>query len=381
MAFKLFTLLLLAVEALSLAVPASHEIHEKRGALNQRWTKRSRISARSILPVRIGLAQNLEGAEAHLMDVSDPHSPNFGKYWTPEQIVETFKPSEDTVATVREWLTSSGIAPSRIVHSDNKAWLAFDAFGEEAERLLHTEFYEHEDSISESRMPACDQYHLPSYIRKHVDYVTPGIRLTAPSSAGSTKLRKRSISGSTHKKRSAQAGLRRPTLKTVAPGYVLAGNSSDLSTCDEAITPACLAALYKIPPTDKSQKPVASNVMGIYESDLQFWDQLSLNLFFRNFTPYIPQGTHPSLKSIDGGIAQTTNVSMDGGEVELDLQLAYPIVYPQTITIWDEDDIPYQTIESNTYNSGFNTFLDAIDGSYCTYSAFGETGDSPLDPR
>lgn len=24
--------------------------------------------------------------------------------------------------------------------------------------------------------------------------------------------------------------------------------------------------------------------------------------------------------------------------------------------------------------------MDAIDGSYCTYSAFGETGNSPLDP-
>ncbi|KAG9915452.1 aorsin, partial [Aureobasidium melanogenum] len=30
----------------------------------------------------------------------------------------------------------------------------------------------------------------------------------------------------------------------------------------------------------------------------------------------------------------------------------------------------------------FNTFFDAIDGSYCTYSAYGETGDDPvLDPK
>ena len=27
-----------------------------------------------------------------------------------------------------------------------------------------------------------------------------------------------------------------------------------------------------------------------------------------------------------------------------------------------------------------NNFFDAIDGSYCTFSAFGETGNSPLDP-
>jgi len=41
---------------------------------------------------------------------------------------------------------NSGIAEQRITHSDNKAWLAFDATAEEAEGLLHTEYhgYEHE---------------------------------------------------------------------------------------------------------------------------------------------------------------------------------------------------------------------------------------------
>jgi hypothetical protein len=33
-----------------------------------------------------------------------------------------------------------------------------------------------------------------------------------------------------------------------------------------------------------------------------------------------------------------------------------------------------------TYEGFLNNFLDAIDGSYCSYSAFGETGNSPLDP-
>ncbi len=39
------------------------------------------------------------------------------------------------------------------------------------------------------------------------------------------------------------------------------------------------------------------------------------------------------------------------------------------------DDAYSQTYKH--YKDGlFNTFLDAIDGSYCTYSAFGETGDN-----
>lgn len=37
--------------------------------------------------------------------------------------------------------------------------------------------------------------------------------------------------------------------------------------------------------------------------------------------------------------------------------------------------------ESNyTFNGFLNNFLDAIDGSYCSYSSNGETGNSPLDP-
>ena len=56
-----------------------------------------------------------------------------------------------------------------------------------------------------------------------------------------------------------------------------------------------------------------------------------------------------------------------------------PIVYPQTATVFHTDDWYW----SSNYNSPalFNTFLDALDGSYCTYTAFNETGNDPnLDP-
>lgn len=66
----------------------------------------------------------------------------------------------------------------------------------------------------------------------------------------------------------------------------------------------------------------------------------------------------------------------------MDFQLSYPIVYPQKITLFQVDDVVYEAYENDTYTfSFFNTFLDALDGSYCTYSAFGETGDDPtVDP-
>lgn len=119
--------------------------------------------------------------------------------------------------------------------------------------------------------------------------------------------------------------------------------------------------------------------MGIYETLLEFWSQKDLNSFFTAFAPHIPNGTHPKDNDIDGAVAVTRNASLDGGEVMLDLQLAYPIVYPQTITVWDEEDLNYQGLGNISFVGGFNQWLDAIDGSYCTYRAYGETGDDTKD--
>lgn len=91
----------------------------------------------------------------------------------------------------------------------------------------------------------------------------------------------------------------------------------------------------------------------------------------------IPQGTHPELKAIDGAKAPT-NVVNAGPESDLDFQVAYPLIHPQGTVLFQTDDMVY---ENNYTFSGFlNNFLDAIDGSYCSYSAYGQTGNSDLDP-
>lgn len=120
--------------------------------------------------------------------------------------------------------------------------------------------------------------------------------------------------------------------------------------------------------------------MGIFEEG-DYYTQEDLNSFFANFTSYIPNGTHPILDSIDGGYAPTANLSQAGGESNLDFELAIPIIYPQTTTLYQTDDHYYAFGGNGTTTGIFNTFLDAIDGSYCTYSAYGETGNDPsLDP-
>ena len=374
----LFRILLSSLSILcvgGVAIPSTYEVHERRETLHPRWLKGSRIAPYSTLPMRVGLAQNFENAEEYLMEVSDPDSPKFGQYWSSEEVIEKFKPSDIAIKAVHDWLTGSGIAASRIAHSDNKGWLAFDATGAEAEALLHTEFYEHHDTVSGGRMPACEAYHLPSSIREHVDYITPGIKLMVPTGSVSQIGRK-----DLNHKRDLLHGLRKAPSDYQRSAQA-SSSSANLSTCDQAITPACIAALYRIPPTNKNETPVADNALGIFESEAEYYAQEDLDSFFQNFTKYIPQGTHPELAAIDGGLGPTSNVSDAGGEADLDLQLAYPIVYPQSIILYDVDDPLYQLNPNITYTFGFNTFLDALDGSYCNYTAYGETGDSSIDPQ
>ena len=48
------------------------------------------------------------------------------------------------------------------------------------------------------------------------------------------------------------------------------------------------------------------------------------------------------------------------------------MIQPQNITLYQVDD----DIEAFT-DGGFNTFLDALDGSYYNYTAYGITGNTP----
>lgn len=124
------------------------------------------------------------------------------------------------------------------------------------------------------------------------------------------------------------------------------------------------------------------NSLGIYE-DGDYYAQGDIDLFFAEYAPYVPQGTAPILNGIDGGEAPVAQDSpLNTGESDIDLDMAFSLIYPQTVTLYQTDDAIYAAEESNgTYEGFLNTFLDALDGSYCNYTAYGITGDSPgIDP-
>lgn len=316
--------IVLSGTVLGLAVPETHVVHERRHVAHPRINKR--MAPNAVLPMRIGLRQDdsaLQSAEEWLMEVSHPSSPKYGQHWSSDEVIAAFRPSDESVDTVANWLIESGISRERLTHSGNKAWLAFDATVEEAEKLLHTEYFH--DGIDGDRgaLVGCNQYHLPKHIQAHVDYVTPGLKTTMLD-----------LRPSSSKKRSSQAkrsgektigSRRRPqSLKFKArPEVSTYSNSSDLANCDELITPACIRALYHFDAPSPNATVSANNSLGIFEES-DYYAQEDFDLFFSKYTPYIANGTHPILDSVDGGEAPVDTADA-GGESDLDFELAYPM--------------------------------------------------------
>lgn len=133
-----------------------------------------------------------------------------------------------------------------------------------------------------------------------------------------------------------------------------------LHDCGRNITPACIKALYKIPNAHLND---SVNSLGIYE-DGDYYAQADLDLFFAQYAPNVPQGTHPIPAFIDGAQAPVAQDDpTNTGESDIDLDMAYSLIYPQTVTLYQTDDPVYAVEELNgTFDGFLNTFLDAIDG-------------------
>ena len=323
-----------------------------------------------MLPMKIALTQsNMDKLEDYLMEVSHPSSEKFGQHWSAKKVAETFAPSRDTVEAVRSWLESSGIAPERVSQSQSLGWLNFDATVEEAENLLKTEYHVYRHKSGKPHV-ACSSYHVPEQIRPHVDFITPTVHFDAKI-VGPKDVQNRNI------KRGPPSAAGHPTTNGIAKsiGSPNSGSlpklgatididriSAELANCDVNIVPDCLRALYLIPP-GFSANP--KNSYGIVEYTPQAYLQTDLDLFFSNFSKGQVQRT-PTFDSIDGGVDQTADQSFGfNGESDLDLEYAMTLVNPQKVTLYQVGDL--------VEGASFNNFLDAIDGSYCTF----EGGDDP----
>jgi tripeptidyl-peptidase-1 len=86
------------------------------------------------------------------MSVSHPSSPQYGKLWTAEDVRNAFAPSKESIETVRSWLSDAGIEHVE----ETRGWLVFDTTIAHAEKMMQSEYYEHEDLETGAVRLGCD---------------------------------------------------------------------------------------------------------------------------------------------------------------------------------------------------------------------------------
>jgi len=164
------------------------------------------------------------------------------------------------------------------------------------------------------------RYSLPSHVREHVDYILPGVKHSA--SLRKTEVKRSAVKRNSHNHLGPKKAPWNPYPWSIPSG---AGQlPPDLQNCGVNITPTCIKALYDIP--DATIKDDV-NQMGLYESG-DVYAQEDLNNFFAAYAPNVPQGTHPTLDSIDGGVAPVPVTSQYvTGESDIDMDLSFSLIY------------------------------------------------------
>lgn len=287
-------------------------------------------------------------------------------------MTEAFRPPQDAVDAVLDWLHSSGIHRDNVTHSNNKQWLVFPSTSQQAEDLFHTNYYEYHD-LKGRTLAGNEGYHLPRDIANIVDFVKPGV-VTVPLRSP----KGRDGSHSAHQRRAKAGPSQNRPIKEADPLRESKVQASG-SNCTHETTAQCMAQLLNMPLLDGAAGSNSPSSFGTYQFG-QYYEQADLDLYWNEFFPSrIPKGYGPNFVSIDGGLRyeQLLNwaAPIGGTEAALDLQVAMPLYYPGNVTNIQVDDEYYAQDRDPAL---LTPLLDAIDGSYCTSCADGICG--PFDP-
>lgn len=70
---------------------------------------------------------------------------------------------------------------------------------------------------------------------------------------------------------------------------------------------------------------------------------------------WVPRGTYPKLRSINGALGPTNDTLKAGDEADLDFQVAIPLIWPQKTVLFQTDDEWYQKnqLQADTKYPGF----------------------------
>ncbi|KAH9850381.1 subtilisin-like protein [Lenzites betulinus] len=332
-------------EASALSTPPVRRVlHERLDALPHRWSLHRRADPDTTLPLSIALKQaNIHLLDDYLLDIADPQSPNYGKWWTPSRVANTFRPSAQSQDAVRSWLTADGIDAARVQMSNDHSYMLVNVSVAEAERLLAAEYYvyQHEDGSEEI---GCHHgYHLPEHVREHVDLVAPTLVLET------AKLEEHG----NHKRSLAwDAWPHRPHREPKLPKNWRPTHHA--SECDKAATIECFRELYNFYP---NLRATHRNSIGIMEPLKDKLNTDDLEIFLDAFNPDAACNV-PVFFDIDHGMQPpnfTDTNPLHIAQADLHFQLVMGL-------LGEKQDVTMYQIGGG---GSPNFLLDALDGSYC----------------
>lgn len=157
------------------------------------------------------------------------------------------------------------------------------------------------------------RYHVPEHLQGHIDYITPGVKLT-PVVKRHTKVKR--ASHLTHMMPETKAWSLDGKEHSVPPKAM--GLSPDVQGCGYNMTPTCIKAMYKIPDATSA---VNGNSLGLYEQG-DYFAKSDVDLFCKEYAPWVPQGTYPIPALIDGAnYSVPPYSSLNTGESDIDIDL------------------------------------------------------------
>ncbi|CAK7272203.1 hypothetical protein SEPCBS119000_005000 [Sporothrix epigloea] len=272
-------------------------------------------SAPDVHKFTIALAmQNLDQLESRLLDVSTPGSTNYGKFIDKEDIDSIFGPSSEAVASVTNWLNSSGVVESYAICG---SFIDVVTDIEGANFLFDADYQYYRPPWTAASTTArlrTLSYSVPEAIASHVVLIDPGnyfgpVRSTLPNPN-----RHRSVD---------QAAPRLP----IAKYSKKITNTTIAAACNTSISPACLKQLYNI--GDYKADAASGSTIG-------FGSFLNQSASFADLAQYLQINGIPAQDFRVELINNATNIQNPAialtGEANLDVQTLIGVAHPLPVT-------------------------------------------------
>ncbi|KAI5116074.1 hypothetical protein M0805_004385 [Coniferiporia weirii] len=295
-------------------------LHEQLDSAPDGFVKTGAAPADQVLNLRLALVNSdMAGLENALYAVSTPDSAVYGQHLTKEEVEEYVKPSTDSVTLVNEFLTSYNINASTISPAGD--WLAFSVPVSKANEMFDADFSVFQHQATGKQSVRTLAYSIPAELQGHLDLVHPTITFPNPFA---------------HLPVVSSPGARNLTARSTP------------SSCNSAVTPACLQDLYGIPTTKATESSSTLAVSGFIE---QYANSADLKTFLGKFRTDISSSTTFALQTLDGG-SNPQSASDAGVEANLDIQY--------TVGVASGVPVTFISVGENFQDGGLEGFLDII---------------------